>query len=141
MNSTEDMREIKVPRHPGVPFSLVDSWLDQRVAPYREDAEDQSEMYQWLLSTAQEAVRRKQCLTALWIHFSPLFARLGLWLCYESLGIRMRLRRKDRLGSSPTPSFSTGHPGRHGLSAWPLYPQEQVERVPEALKHVMGTFN
>lgn len=46
MKFTKDLREIKTPRWTGVPFSLADSWVDQRVDPSWKDAEEQSEIHQ-----------------------------------------------------------------------------------------------
>lgn len=40
MKATKDLKEIKIPRHAEVPISLADNWVDQRVAPSHEDAED-----------------------------------------------------------------------------------------------------
>lgn len=44
MKATKDLKEIQIPR-----LSLADHWVDQRVAPPHEDAEDQAEIHQWSL--------------------------------------------------------------------------------------------
>lgn len=49
MKATKDLKEIQIPRHTEVPISLADHWVDPRVAPPHEDAEDQAEIHQWLL--------------------------------------------------------------------------------------------
>lgn len=79
MKATKDLQEIQILRHTEVPISLADHWVDQRVAPPHEDAEDQAEIHQWLLLADQRAMRTMQRLTPQLICSSPWFAN---WLCY-----------------------------------------------------------
>lgn len=60
MKAIKDLKEIKIPRHAEVPISFADNWVDQRVAQSREDAEDQSEIHQRLLSADLRAERAVQ---------------------------------------------------------------------------------